>query len=183
MFVIILRVVAPQSSLSLLARLLWSSAIFSQRNCATMLIIRMIIQAKLMIILIVFSQRNFASMLIILRRRSRPRPTNLFDQACQAREKCQNLMMQWLKWYYTLNILWTYSEHTLNILWTYPEDMPKIWQNIKNTNDWVTQSPKWIQEMLAHLKRCCFNHQIKKTLPKALRTQGLTALTSNVGLL
>ena len=31
--------------------------------------------------------------------------------------------------------------------------MPKIWQNLKNIlSDSVTQSPKWIQVMLAHLK-------------------------------
>ena len=30
--------------------------------------------------------------------------------------------------------------------------MPKIWQNLKNTNDWLTHSQTWIQEMLAHLK-------------------------------
>ena len=30
--------------------------------------------------------------------------------------------------------------------------MPKIWQNLKNINDWLSDSPTWIQEMLAHLK-------------------------------
>ena len=29
---------------------------------------------------------------------------------------------------HTLNTLWTHFEHTLNL----PEDMPKIWQNLKN---------------------------------------------------
>ena len=27
-----------------------------------------------------------------------------------------------------------------------------IWQNLKNINRWLTDSPTWIQEMLAHLK-------------------------------
>ena len=31
--------------------------------------------------------------------------------------------------------------------------MPKIWQNLRNVNHWLTDSPTWIQEMLAHLKK------------------------------
>ena len=30
--------------------------------------------------------------------------------------------------------------------------MPKIWQNLKILNYWLTDSPTWIQEMLARLK-------------------------------
>ena len=30
--------------------------------------------------------------------------------------------------------------------------MPKIWQNLKNMNHWLSDSSTWIQEMLAHLK-------------------------------
>ena len=35
--------------------------------------------------------------------------------------------------------------------------MPKIWQNLKNITHWVTHSPTWIQEMLAHLKTTLYN--------------------------
>ena len=45
-----------------------------------------------------------------------------------------------------------YTEHTLNLIWTYPEHTLKIWQNLKNMNYWLTESPTDIQEMLAHLK-------------------------------
>ena len=58
---------------------------------------------------------------------------------------------------HTLNILWTNSEYTLNILWTYSEDSLKIcpwFDKISKTllTDSVTDSPTWIQELLAHLK-------------------------------
>ena len=73
---------------------------------------------------------------------------------------------------HTLNTLWTHSEPTLNIPWTYPEDMPKIWQNLKNINQLISHSPTWIQEMLAHLKR----------LPRASLVLGLdSGYLSGVG--
>ena len=59
---------------------------------------------------------------------------------------------------HTLNTLWALSEHTLNTLWSHSEDMPKIWQNLKNMNQSLTDSPTWIQEMLAHLKSVGINN-------------------------
>ena len=46
-----------------------------------------------------------------------------------------------LLWTYSesaLNLLWTCFEPTLNLLWIYSEDMPKIWQNLKSINKWVS---------------------------------------------
>ena len=59
---------------------------------------------------------------------------------------------------HTLNTLWTHSEHTLNIPWAYTEHTLKICPRVDKIsktwiNDSLTDSPTWIQEMLAHLKR------------------------------
>ena len=62
------------------------------------------------------------------------------------------LKKPWTHSEYTLNTLWAHSEYTMSTLWAHSDDMPKIWQNLKNINQWLTHSPTWIQEMLAHLK-------------------------------
>ena len=74
----------------------------------------------------------------------------------------------WTHSEHTLNTLWTHSEHTLNIPWTYPEDSQMIcrrFDKISKTliNDSLTDSPTWIQEMLAHLKMwsVCKNGRVK----------------------
>ena len=33
-----------------------------------------------------------------------------------------------------------------------PQDMPNIWENLKNIHRSITDSPTWIQEVLTHLK-------------------------------
>ena len=48
-----------------------------------------------------------------------------------------------------LNIPWRYPEHTLRIAWRYAQDLTKSQQH---STDSLTDSPTWIQEMLAHLK-------------------------------
>ena len=69
-------------------------------------------------------------------------------------------MTLWWHLEHTLNTPWTHSEHTLNTLWTHFEQYPQHTLKMsprfdkisKNINDSVTDSPTWIQEMLAHLK-------------------------------
>ena len=74
------------------------------------------------------------------------------------------LMTLWWHSEHTLNTLWTHSERTLMTLWWHSDDtLYTLWTHSEHTlniclrfdnisKTLPTDSPTWIQEMLAHLK-------------------------------